>query len=380
MSEWRANTVTVEEEAVDHATILIVDDQEPARRLLSRLVGSLGHAPFLAETGMAALREIRKGQVDLVLLDVMMPVMDGLDVLRVIKHDEEIRNVPVIMVSGQDETKIVAQCVRAGADDYVTKPFNATLLAARINASLEKKRLHDHEKQSKTLLEEQVRQQVQEISSAQLTTIFALSKLSESRDPDTGEHLERMREYARIIVRRLGSVPKYSSVVDAQFVENIYAAAPLHDVGKVGIPDRILLKPGKLTAEEFSVMTLHTTIGADTLRAVHAQHTGNAFIRLGIEIAESHHEKWNGTGYPHGLTERNTPLSGRILALADVYDALTSKRCYKDAFGHEESKAIIEEGRAEHFDPDIVDAFLAAETEFVAVRRRFQDSEKVLLQ
>ncbi|MCP4639867.1 MAG: response regulator [bacterium] len=371
---------------MEPARILIVDDQDMNRQLLSDLVAALGHHPLTAETGLQALETARDESGDLMLLDIMMPVMDGYEVLEKMTGDGDLRHIPVIMVSGIDEMQSMVRCIEGGADDYLIKPFNSTLLRARINACLEKKQLHDREVEYKQRIEEnnveledRVRVQVERISTIQLATIFAMSKLAESRDPETGEHLERMREYARTMSQALSALPKYAELIDDSFVGNLYAAAPLHDIGKVGVPDRILQKPGKLTPEEFEVIKMHAMIGADTLRAVDEQYPGNEFLRMGTEVAESHHEKWDGAGYPRGLAGEEIPLVGRIMALADVYDALTSKRCYKEAFSHEKSASIIKEGRGGHFDPEIVDVFSEHESAFIEIRERFQDSEKVML-
>ncbi len=363
------------------AHILIVDDQEPNRILLADLVSSLGHTPFLADTGLSGIEQLRKQPMDLVLLDIMMPVMDGFEVLERIRTDHALRHMPVIVVSGVDTMDSVLRCTEAGADDYLIKPFNPSMLKARIDACLVKKRLHDAEMEYQRRIEhynedlaEQVQIQLAELSAAQRSTIFALSKLAESRDNETGEHLDRMCEYVKVIAEELSKIPKYSHVIDTAYINNIYAAAPLHDVGKVGIPDNILLKPGKLTSEEFEIMKRHTSIGADTLRAVLKEHPRNEFIRLGIEIAESHHERWDGAGYPNGLVGDEIPLAGRILAVADVYDALTSKRCYKEAFTHERSFNIICEGQGSHFDPEIVNAFCRVEQRFLYVRHQLPDT------
>jgi putative two-component system response regulator len=324
--------------------------------------------------------------VDLVLLDIMMPEMDGYAVLDAMKDDDNLRHLPVIVISGVDELDSITRCLKRGADDYLTKPFNPTLLMARISACLERKHFSDTERKYRAHienhnaeLEERVREKVRELTEAQLGTIFAMSKLSESRDPETGEHLERMREYVRLLAENLRTVPRHAGIIDDAWVENLYAAAPLHDIGKVGIPDQILQKPGRLDAEEFTIMKLHAELGAKTLRAVNDQGLSNAFVRMGIDIAQGHHEKWDGSGYPDGLQGEAIPLAARILALADVYDALTSKRCYKEAFSHEKSKSIIMEGAGKHFDPDVVQAFLNVEQAFIDVRLRYQDSEKVLL-
>ena len=366
----------------DSATILIVDDLEAKRSLFKDFVESMGHVGITADNGVDALVTLSQKTVDLVLLDIMMPVMDGYQVLECIRADTDLRQIPVIVISGVDEMQSVVRCIELGADDYLIKPFNPVLLQARISACFDRKRLHDAEEEYKHFiedynfsLEERVREQVKLLSQTQLATIFAMSKLTESRDPETGEHLERMREYARVIATRLSLLPQYVPIIDKAFVDDIYAAAPLHDIGKVGIPDSILRKPGPLTPEEFNIMKFHTTIGADTLRAVDANHPGNAFIRIGIAIAQSHHERWDGSGYPQGLAGDAIPLAARILSLADVYDALVSKRCYKEAYSHEKSWDIIIAGSGRQFDPQVIEAFKTEIDTFLRIREQFQDPE-----
>lgn len=373
-------------EARDGSKILIVDDNALNREFLEDFIESLGHEALVAEDGVRALEVLQQQAPDMVLLDNIMPRMNGEEVLKHMKQNEQFSELPVIMISANNEMEMVAGCIAMGADDYLTKPFNGTLLKARINACLTRKQLIDersvYRRQLESLnsnLSSRVRAQVEEISLAQMATIFAMSKLAESRDEDTGEHLERMREYAKLLTEELQQDPEYDDVIDDRFIENIFAACPLHDIGKVGIPDRILLKPGKLTKEEFEMMKYHPSIGADTLRAVETLHPTNSFIHMGIDIAESHHEKWDGTGYPKNLAGNNIPLVGRIVALGDVYDALTTQRCYKEAFSHEKSRAIILEGKGKHFDPKVVQAFLNKENEFIQIRQNFQDTEKVLL-
>lgn len=364
------------------ASVLVVDDSEMNRDLLLRRLDKMGLRITEASNGEEALAAMDKESFDLVLLDIMMPVMDGYETLERMQKKIDLKRIPVIMITALDDVDSAVRCIDLGAVDYITKPFNPTLLQSRVTASLERKRLSDMEQIRRQTVElnneylsDQVRQKVQEISRTQLAAIFAMSKLAESRDPETGEHLERMREYCKVLSEHLMRTPKYSTVITNEFVDSVYAASPLHDIGKVGIDDSVLLKPGKLTDEEWVQMKLHPVIGAETLREVDRQHPGNAFILTGIEIAESHHEKWDGSGYPHGLSGEVIPLSARILALGDVYDALTSKRCYKDAFSHEKSVSIILDGKGNHFDPDVVDAFQETESEFMRIRKEFVDSE-----
>lgn len=354
-------------------SLLIVDDMEVNRALLGRLLKKDNFQLSFAEDGQEALEKIGVGSFDLILLDIMMPHLDGIQVLSILKADEKLRHIPIIMITALNEMDNVVRCIEMGAEDYLPKPFNHTLLRARINASLEKKRIHDLAEDYRRRIEEhnselknRVYEQVRKIASTQLATIFAMSKLAESRDPETGQHLERVREYCVILAIKLNQ-GKYFDI-DANFIENIYAASPLHDIGKVGVPDHILLKPGKLTEEERRLMETHSIVGAKTLRAVNDEHPGNAFIRMGIEIAESHHEKWDGSGYPHKLNGDAIPLAARIIALADVYDALTSKRCYKEAFSHEKAAEIIRSESGRHFDPRMVEVFCQIGQEFKAIQ------------
>lgn len=363
------------------AKVLIVDNLKANRKLLHEMMLILGHEPLSAENGLSALDLVREQCPDLVLLDIKMPEMDGFQVLERMMSDSVSRHIPVIMISGIDDMGSIVRCIEEGATDYLAKPFNQTLLKARINASLEKKRLHDEKEEllkqiedNNRQLEDRIREQVREFSLAQLGTIFAISKLAESRDPETGEHLERMREYCKLLAIQLGRQQKYSSKINDRFVDNLYAAAPLHDIGKIGIPDHILQKPGKLTNEEHVIIETHAIIGSETLRVVDRKYTGNAFIQMGVDIAESHHEKWDGSGYPHGLAGDEIPLVGRILAVGDVYDALTSKRCYKEAYSHNKSREVIISDKGKHFDPEVVDAFIATEPEFINIREHYADS------
>ncbi|MBI5751149.1 MAG: response regulator [Hydrogenophilales bacterium] len=358
------------------AKILVVDDLEANRDMLSRRLQHLGHLVACAESGKEALQLLQDAPFDLVMLDLMMPEMDGYQVLQAIKAQPRFMHLPVIMVSANDEMENVVKCIEIDAEDYLPKPFNPVLMRARVEASLQKKKMHDLEAGYQRELEARVREQVREISSAQLAAIFAMSKLAESRDNETGAHLERMREYCKVLAIRMAQLEKYQRVIDEDFIEAIYAASPLHDIGKVGIPDHILLKAGKLDLAEWEIMKTHAVIGGSTLRAVDEEHPGNILIRMGIDIAEAHHEKWDGSGYPHGLRTESIPLAARILALGDVYDALTSKRCYKKAFSHEDARHIIVQGGGRHFDPEVVDAFHNIEPEFIRIRQYLKDPEE----
>ncbi len=223
-------------------------------------------------------------------------------------------------------------------------------------------------------METRVQEQVKEVSSAQLAIIYGMAKMAEFRDLETGRHIDRVRDYCHLLIQELLRTSKYSDYLNSKYIENILKASPLHDIGKVGVPDNILLKPGKLTVDEFEIMKTHTTIGADILKAVDKQYPGNEFIVVGIDIAESHHEKWDSSGYPKGLYEGNIPLAGRILAIADVYDALVTQRIYKKAYTHDQSCEIIKEGKGRHFDPILVDCFLNRHLDFKNISERLKDT------
>jgi putative two-component system response regulator len=359
------------------ARVLVIDDSGVNRKLLNMMITEMGYLPDEADDGQSGLTAAFENPPDLILLDILMPGMDGRQVLSALRTDSRTYRIPIVMISSLDDMESIVRCIQLGADDYFSRPFDRTLLRARVDVLLERKRLQDSElryqqqiQEYNEHLEEQVATQVRQISAGHESTIFAMSKLAESRDPETGMHLERMREFCRILAQHLQRRPEYSSYVNNNYIESLYAASPLHDIGKVGIPDHILLKPGQHTPEERLIMEKHTVIGAETLRVVHREHKHNELVALGIQIAESHHERWDGKGSPHGKSGLDIPLSARILALADVYDALRAKRVYKPAFSHEEARVFLFNGEGTHFDPAIIDAFRSAEPEFVAIHQQ----------
>lgn len=368
------------------AKILIVDDNEVNRKLLNDMTLALGHQPVLAENGLSALAKMREDLPDLVLLDILMPEMNGHEVLEHMRSDNTMRHLPVIVVSALEQKESILRCIENGADDYLIKPYDTILLKARIEASLEKKQLRDSEEAYRLNiedynlnLEKRVREQVKKITSAQLSTIFAMAKLAESRDPKTGEHLLRLQEYCRIICNKLRCTSKYELIINDDYIENICAAVSLHDIGKVGIPDKILQKPGKLSYNEFSIMKTHCSIGASTLQEVSNHYPANKFLHYGIEIAMYHHEKWTGKGYPQGRAGEKIPLSGRIVCLVDVFDALTSRRSYKGPYPIEIACDIIKKERGEQFDPTLVDLFLENIDEIIEVKEKVGTAEDIAL-
>jgi putative two-component system response regulator len=353
--------------------ILIVDDCSMNLDILRELLGNQYELES-AETGEECLEKVVQFSPDLILLDIMMPGIDGYETCQRIKQGPMGRFIQVIMVSGKASMAERLHGFEAGADDYVTKPFDHEELQARIKTQfrlretqLELWQANARIQQFNAELEQLVEQRTAEVTATRDVALFALAKLAESRDPETGEHLERMRNYSRILAEALRKKGPYTRQIDAQYVDDIFRTSPLHDVGKVGIPDQILLKPGRLTREEFEIMKQHTTIGGAALEKAAGQGPCGSFLEMAVQIAWHHHERYDGSGYPRGLAGQDIPLSARIVALADVFDALTSRRVYKDAFSPEKAREMIEAEVGRHFDPAVVDAFVDRWDDFLAV-------------
>ncbi|MDD2709952.1 MAG: response regulator [Verrucomicrobiae bacterium] len=342
-------------------SLLIVDDMPQTLALLGEIFLEKGYSIRSANSGKDAIEAAAKETPDLVLLDITMPGMDGFEVCRRLKTLKKLKDVPVIFVSGLGETLDKVKAFGCGGVDYVTKPFEFSEVEARVDTHLRLRRLQLELEMHNDHLQELVQEQVKEITEAQMGMILALSSLASTRDQETGAHVERVGEYSRILAEELSKLPRFSSCIDFHFIEHIAHASPLHDIGKVGIPDKVLCNPGQLTPEEVEVMKNHTMIGARTLSAVLKKYPANRFLKMGIEIAGSHHERWDGSGYPQGLKEEDIPLAARILAVADQYDALRNERPYKKAFSHEQAVKILLEGDGRtlpaHFDPDVLAAF-----------------------
>lgn len=341
--------------------ILIVDDVPENLKLLSDLLTSEGYMVRVASSGKLAIRSVEAEQPDLILMDVRMPTMDGFEVCRRIKAVDKNKSIPVIFISANDDVDSKMKGFTEGGVDYITKPLQELEVLARVKTHLSLHQMAGELELHNNHLEELVKDKTREIAELQYTTIHAMTKLAEYRDDNTGQHIERTRLLCRMLAIALRSMSYYTNEIDRDFIGNLYQAAPLHDIGKVGIPDSILLKPGKLTDEEFEVIKTHTTIGAEALKHIQEEYPQNRFVNMGIELTQSHHEKWNGKGYPDGLKGDSIPLSARIMAVVDVYDALRSERPYKKAMSHEKSLAIILEESGQHFDPKIVEAFKAIE-------------------
>jgi len=342
-----------------HARIIAVDDDPDVLEVLKHMLESYGNNVFAFTCGAAALESARKELPDLFLLDITMPEMNGLELCGHLKQDPELADIPVIFLSGLNATEDKIRGFRAGGVDYIAKPFQTEEVQARVSTHLKLSSLR-HKLEYQKLVEMKVR----EVSAAQQATIFTLAKLAELRDDDTGAHLERVRDYCALLAQQLGDGSPYADHIDAEFIDCIQHASPLHDIGKVAIPDHILLKPGKLTSEEFEVMKTHAVIGAENMQTVFNRYADNPFIGMGIEIALYHHERWDGTGYPDGLVGKNIPLSARIMAVADCYDAIRSNRCYRKGQEHEKVKEILLAEAGSHFDPEIIKAFLVLEDKF----------------
>lgn len=349
-------------------TVLIVDDTEAN---IDILVESLGddYDIRVAMDGQSALDQVAEELPDIILLDVMMPGMNGYEVCQRLKDSHDTRSVPVIFLTAMTEAQDEKKGLDLGAVDYITKPFNPGLVKARVRNHLDLKRHRDH-------LEEIVTERTMELALLQEVTIESLAALAEYRDPETGGHIRRTKNYMRLLATHLMKSNRYLDVLNEGSIDLLFKSAPLHDIGKVGVPDVILLKPGKLTDEEFAEMKKHTIYGRDAIMTALKRLGENSFLRFAREIAETHQEKWDGSGYPHGLKGEEIPLSGRLMAVADVYDALISRRVYKMPFTHSKAVAIIREGRGTHFDPVMVDAFLELQDEFRKVALEFADYEE----
>jgi putative two-component system response regulator len=351
------------------ANIMVVDDTPANLHILTNLLEKQGYTPRPVPSGKLALRAAKKEPPDLILLDINMPEMNGYEVCEQLKADEVLKGIPVLFISAFNETMDKVRAFHTGGVDYITKPFQFEEIEARIETHLNLRRLQVELEEQNHHLQELVHAQVEEIAASQMATIFALARLAEYRDDDTGTHLERVQSLCQLLTMKLAETEPYGAIIDPVYIDNIYHASPLHDIGKVAIADSILLKPAKLTVAEFEVMKTHTTLGAKNLEAVREKYPHNMFINIGIDIARSHHEKWDGSGYPDGLRAENIPLSARIVAVVDVYDAMRSRRSYKPAYSHSASVEAILSANGKQFDPHVVAAFAKLEQEFDAIHR-----------
>ncbi len=333
--------------------ILVVDDDDIALAVATKILENDQHEVVVAEDGEAALEILRSQNIQIVISDWNMPKMTGIELCRVLRSFPIIGYIYIIIVTSHTSKADMLEGLSAGADDFITKPFEPAELLLRVRNA----------------------ERVLALETTSMM-LFSLAKLAESKDTDTGYHLERIRAYAQVLGEQVCADPQMRTQLPAHFASMLYQTSPLHDIGKVGIPDYVLLKPDNLNDEEWKVMKRHPQIGAETLDACLKSYPGAVYLRMARDIAWAHHERWDGTGYPRGLAGQEIPLCARIVALADVYDALTTKRVYKVPISHEVSRGIILEGNGTHFDPMVVQAFLAAEEKFIQIKNNITDEDK----
>lgn len=356
--------------------VLVVDDTPDNLALMNRLLRGL-YRVKVANSGERALQIARGPDIpDLILLDVMMPEMNGYDVCRALKADVATRDIPVIFLTARSDIEDEEAGLALGAVDYIAKPISPPIVLARVKAHLALKASADFLRDQNAYLEREIQRRTRDAQAIQDVTIMAMASLAETRDNETGNHIRRTQFYVKLLAEKLQHHPRFSRLLTPATIDMLFKSAPLHDIGKVGIPDHILLKPGRLTPEEFEIMKTHTTLGLETIENAERQLGMTVdFLHYAKEIAYGHQEKWDGSGYPQGLKEEQIPPSARLMAVADVYDALVSRRVYKAPMSHEAARDIMVQGRGTHFDPDVLDAFLQLEAEFRAVADRYRDSD-----
>ena len=360
-------------------TLLVVDDTPNDLSLIAGLL-SPHYQVLVANRGEQGLRLAqRQPAPDLILLDIMMPDLDGYAVCRQLKSDAATRDIPVIFLTGKSSIEDEQTGFAHGAVDYVTKPVSPPLLLARVATHLALKKSSDFLRNRNTWLEQEIARRDQQMTAIQDVTILTMASMAETRDTETGNHIRRTQNYVKTLALYLKDHPRFRDYLTDENIDTLYKSAPLHDIGKVGIPDRILLKPGKLTADEFEIMKTHAILGWQAITNAEKSLGVQAdFLTAAKEIALFHQEKWDGSGYPEGRKGEEIPISARLMAVADVYDALICRRVYKAAMPHSLAVSIIVRGAGQHFDPAIVDAFVALKDEFVAIAERYADSDAEL--
>lgn len=360
---------------VIHHTLLLVDDAPENLSLLGTLLRGAGYRVKAANSGFAALRyAVNEPRPDLILLDVVMPEMDGYRVIQRLREDPATKGIPVIFLTSLDDADQIARGLSLGAADYITKPVQPAVVLARVRAQLEAKQARDWLRDQNAVLEAEVARRMAENDLTQRVSIRALAHLAEIRDSETGNHILRTEAYVRLLANRLRHHARFSTTLDDHYIDVLTRSAPLHDIGKVGIPDYILRKPGTLTPDEWATMQTHPLLGAEAIELAERDiEKPLEFLTLAKEIVRWHHERWDGTGYPDRLAGEAIPVSARLMALADVFDALISTRTYKPPLPFDQARDLIAAERGRHFDPDVTDAFLAGFDDFVAVSRRYTD-------
>ena len=357
------------------STVLVVDDVQTNVFLLTKALRDQYHV-ITAMDGENALERAFQELPDLVLLDIMMPGMDGYEVCRRLKEEPKTRDIPVIFVTAKGEEVDETKGLELGAVDYLTKPLKMSIVRTRVYNHLQLKHAREELERQRDSLELKVQERTQQVTQMQEVTIQSMATLAEYRDPETGGHIQRTQHYIKRLAERLREKGLFQDYFDLERIEMLTKSAPLHDIGKVGVPDHILLKPGKLDPDEFEEIKKHPGYGRDALK-FQVQRVGEAsFLEQGMEIAYTHHEKWDGSGYPRGLEGEGIPLAGRLMALVDVYDALVSKRVYKEPFAQEKVIELMKEGRGSHFDPDLLDTFLELTEDFRQIILHYADFEE----
>lgn len=350
----------------ENRKIMIVDD------IVDNIRVAIGHLQELkcqityATNGKDALARAESNLPDLILMDVMMPEMDGFETAKHLKNNPHIAKIPIIFLTAKTDIEDIKKGFTCGGIDYIAKPFDGGELVSRVKTHLELSIYRQS-------LEKEVTLRTHEIETLKNVIIEAMGGLAEYRDNETGEHIRRTQLYTKAMCNQLMAKNMHSDIINEHYSQLFFKSAPLHDIGKVGIRDSILLKPNKLTPEEFETMKYHAAFGEAIISKLLEKTGPTNFLEIAKEIAGGHHEKWDGSGYPRGLKETKIPLSARIMAIADVYDALVSKRIYKPAFSHEEALEIIIKGKANHFDPELIDVFLEIEDEFNTIAKQYKD-------
>ncbi|MEW5903971.1 MAG: two-component system response regulator [Pseudomonadota bacterium] len=354
-------------------SVLAVDDTPANLSLLANLLRDK-YQVRVANNGQKALDLAFAAPPDLILLDVMMPEMDGYEVIRRLKADPRTARVPVMFLTAKNSVEDEEFGLSLGAVDFIHKPISPPIVLARIATQLQIKSWQDYLQNENAWLQQEVERRLAAITHLQDASIWVMVSLAEFRDECTGNHIRRTQEYIRVLAEEMAGLPRYAELLSPQYIDLVAKTAPLHDIGKIAIPDNILLKPGKLDENEFAVMKTHARRGDEMLaRAGALMGDEAAYFDVARQIARSHHEKWDGSGYPDGLAGDAIPLAARLMAVADVYDALIARRPYKEPMTHAQATTFLQNGSGQHFDPDVVAAFMQLQERFHAIAAQWQD-------
>lgn len=358
----------------ENPVVLVVDDDVDNIRLIYEILKN-DYRVLVATNGEKALETAMASRPDIILMDVVMPVMDGYEACRRLKENKALQGIPVLFLTSKSDEPDERRGLALGAADYIVKPVSGPILTMRMKTHLELKRSRDILEDQNRFLDEEVQRRTRDVFVMQEASVMAMAALAELRDNETGGHLQRSKLYIQELAECLSRREKYKALLNPDKIRLIVFSSPLHDIGKIGISDHVLLKPGPLTAEEYAVMKTHAALGRDAIFCTEKLIGGaETFLSCAREIAYSHHEKWDGSGYPQGISGEAIPLPARLMAVADAYDALTSRRIYKEAVSHGEAVSIIRADSGRHFDPDVVEAFLILEERFLEISRQYKDA------